>query len=143
MQLNIKQLINIMIIFFVIELVCITESSILAEGLMRNIAQSTTPQHSKTMYFTVHTHSACRIILGYSLSLHRGKSGAAGTKRGQFLEVKAERYKQPVILKLNLRGGQDLSTSEIGLTELIQWLKCSANHVSMVAPAQCGAYQLF
>ena len=36
---------------------------------------------------------------GHTLSLHRGKSGAAGTKKGQFSEVKVERYKQPVILK--------------------------------------------
>ena len=37
-------------------------------------------------------------LWGYRLSLHRGISGAAGTKRGQLLEVKVERYKQPVIL---------------------------------------------
>ena len=30
---------------------------------------------------------------------NRGNSGAAGTKRGQLLEVKVERYKQPAILK--------------------------------------------
>ena len=29
----------------------------------------------------------------YRLSMHRGKSGAAGTKRGQLLYVKNERYK--------------------------------------------------
>ena len=33
------------------------------------------------------------------LSLNLGKSGAAGTKSGQLLEVKDERYKQSAILK--------------------------------------------
>ena len=35
-----------------------------------------------------------------------------------------------MIPKQNLRGGQDLSTWELSLTELIQSLRCSDNHMS-------------
>ena len=52
-------------------------------------------------------------LWGYRLSLHRGKSGAAGTKRGQLLEVKDERYKQPVIQNKNLRGGYHFLPQEL------------------------------
>ena len=31
----------------------------------------------------------------FRLSMHRGKSGTAGTKRGQLLYVKVERHNQP------------------------------------------------
>ena len=44
-------------------------------------------------------------LLGYRLSVPRGRSDAAGTKRGQYLEVKTERYKQPKFPKLDLREG--------------------------------------
>ena len=50
-------------------------------------------------------------------------------KRGQLLHVIVERYRQHKFLKQDLRWGLSFIPRELSLTELIQSLRCSDNHM--------------